>query len=94
MTAPAATIGAIPEDKPVGLWTDALRRMRHSPAALIGGTIVGFFVLIAIFAPFIAPYDPTRGNLADSYLPPGQSTGSGPTSKARTSSRASSSARA
>ena len=71
MTAPAATIGAIPEDKPVGLWTDALRRMRHSPAALIGGTIVGFFVLIAIFAPFIAPYDPTRGNLADSYLPPG-----------------------
>jgi ABC-type dipeptide/oligopeptide/nickel transport system permease subunit len=45
--------------------------MRHSPAALIGGTIVGFFVLIAIFAPFIAPFDPTRGNLADSYLPPG-----------------------
>jgi peptide/nickel transport system permease protein len=71
VTAPAATIGAIPEDKPVGLWADALRRMRHSPAALIGGTIVGFFVLIAVFAPFIAPYDPTRGNLADSYLPPG-----------------------
>src|SRR5687768_8334654 len=44
--------------------------MRHSPAALIGGTIVGFFVLIAIFAPFIAPYDPTRGTLSDSYLPP------------------------
>jgi ABC-type dipeptide/oligopeptide/nickel transport system permease subunit len=70
VTAPAATIGAISEDKPVGLWTDALRRMRHSPAALIGGTIVGFFVLIAIFAPFIAPFDPTRGNLAESYLPP------------------------
>ena len=29
-----------------------------------------FFVLVAIFAPFLAPYDPTRGNLADSYLPP------------------------
>ena len=47
-----------------------LRRMRHSPAALVGGTIVLFFVFIAIFAPFLAPYDPTRGNLADSYLPP------------------------
>ena len=45
--------------------------MRHSPAALVGGSIVAFFVFIAIFAPFLAPYDPTRGNLADSYLPPG-----------------------
>jgi peptide/nickel transport system permease protein len=45
--------------------------MRRSPAAIIGGSIVGFFVLIAIFAPFLAPYDPTVGNLADSYLPPG-----------------------
>ena len=70
MTSAATTIDAVREDKPVGLWADAFRRMRRSPAAIIGGTIVGFFVLIAIFAPFIAPYDPTRGNLADSYLPP------------------------
>jgi peptide/nickel transport system permease protein len=44
--------------------------MRRSTAAIIGGTIVGLFVIMAIFAPFIAPYDPTRGNLANSYLPP------------------------
>ena len=71
MTAPAATIDVMPQDKAVGLWGDALRRMRRSPAAIIGGTIITVFVLMAIFAPFIAPYDPTRGNLADSYLPPG-----------------------
>jgi peptide/nickel transport system permease protein len=70
VTTPAVTVGTIPEDRPVGLWTDALRRMRHSPAALIGGTIVGFFVLIAVFAPFLAPYDPRIGSLAESYLPP------------------------
>jgi peptide/nickel transport system permease protein len=70
VTTPAATVGTIPEDRPVGLWTDALRRMRHSPAALIGGTIVGFFVLMAVFAPFLAPYDPRIGSLAESYLPP------------------------
>lgn len=70
MTSAAATADAVREDKPVGLWADAFRRMRRSPAAIIGGTIVGFFVIVAIFAPFIAPYDPTRGNLADSYLPP------------------------
>jgi peptide/nickel transport system permease protein len=63
-------LGTQREDRAVGLWTDAFRRMRRSPAALIGGTIIGFFVLIAIFAPFLAPYDPTRGNLAESYLPP------------------------
>jgi peptide/nickel transport system permease protein len=70
MTTPAATIGTHLEDRPVGLWTDALRRMRRSPSAIVGSMIVGFFLLIAIFAPFLAPFDPARGNLADSYLPP------------------------
>jgi peptide/nickel transport system permease protein len=71
MSTAAATVDVVREDKPVGLWADAFRRMRRSPAAIIGGSIVGFFVLMAIFAPFLAPYDPTVGNLADSYLPPG-----------------------
>jgi peptide/nickel transport system permease protein len=67
----ANTVGApVVEERAVGLWADAFRRMRRNPAAIIGGALVGFFLLIAIFAPFIAPYDPTQGNLADSYLPP------------------------
>jgi peptide/nickel transport system permease protein len=63
-------LGTQREDRAVGLWTDAFRRMRRSPAAIIGGSIIGFFVLVAIFAPFLAPYDPTRGDLSVSYLPP------------------------
>lgn len=70
MTGSAAVVETRVEDRPVGLWTDAFRRMRRSPTAIIGATIVGFFVVVAIFAPFLAPYDPTRGNLAESYLPP------------------------
>jgi len=70
MTQATGVMTATHEDRPIGLWTDALRRMRRSPAAIIGGTIVVVFVLMAIFAPFLAPFDPTRGNLADSYLPP------------------------
>ena len=70
MTAPAVPLSLAGEERSVGLWADAFRRMRRSPAAIIGGTIIGFFVLMAIFAPFLAPYDPARGNLADSYLPP------------------------
>lgn len=71
MTQGSVALQAEHDERAVGLWSDALRRMRRSPAAIIGGTIVGFFVLVAIFAPFLAPYDPTRGNLADSYIPPG-----------------------
>ena len=70
MTQATAGIWLEREDRSVGLWADAFRRMRRSPAAIIGGTIIGLFVLMAVFAPFLAPYDPTRGNLADSYLSP------------------------
>ena len=71
MTATAAARPAEDHEQSVGLWGDAFRRMRHSPSAIIGGVIIVFFVLVAIFAPFIAPYDPTRGDLGSSYLPPG-----------------------
>ncbi|MBW3613361.1 MAG: ABC transporter permease [Chloroflexi bacterium] len=69
MTAAAPAIEQ--EERSVGLWGDAFRRMRSTPSAIIGGFIVAFFVLMAIFAPFIAPFDPTRGDLGASYLPPG-----------------------
>jgi peptide/nickel transport system permease protein len=69
MTAVAAALER--EERSVGLWGDALRRMSRTPSAIIGGSIIVFFVLVAIFAPFIAPYDPTRGDLGSSYLPPG-----------------------
>jgi peptide/nickel transport system permease protein len=70
MSQASITVAAQPEDRSIGLWGDAVRRMRRSPAAIVGAIIVGTFVLMAIFAPFIAPHDPTRGRLADSYLPP------------------------
>jgi peptide/nickel transport system permease protein len=69
-TASATVVAPVAEDRPIGLWSDAFRRMRRNPSAIIGGAIVGFFLLMAIFAPFIAPYDPIEGTLSDSYLPP------------------------
>ncbi|TCR82407.1 ABC transporter permease [Rhizobium sp. BK376] len=38
-----------------------LRCLSH-PSAIIGGGIVLFFVLVAIFAPMIAPFDPNASN--------------------------------
>src|SRR6187397_165660 len=36
----------------------ALRRLSARPSAMVGLAVVVFFVLLAIFAPWIAPYDP------------------------------------
>jgi peptide/nickel transport system permease protein len=47
-----------------GLWRDAWRRLRHNPAALVGFGLVGMFVFVAVFAPWIAPEDPRVGDLS------------------------------
>jgi peptide/nickel transport system permease protein len=41
------------------------RRVRASRAGLAGLVIVGCFVLVALFAPVLAPYDPLGGDLTD-----------------------------
>ena len=50
-------------DAPSGLWRDALFRLRRNPAALVGFGLVSIFILVAIFAPLIAPYDPLEQDL-------------------------------
>ncbi|WP_025273521.1 ABC transporter permease [Haloglycomyces albus] len=50
------------------LFKQSLLRMRHSPMALIGGTIVVLFLVLAILGPWIAPYDPVAQNWGDEAL--------------------------
>jgi peptide/nickel transport system permease protein len=38
---------------------DTLRRLRRHRSAQVGAVVLGFLVLVAIFAPVIAPFDPT-----------------------------------
>jgi peptide/nickel transport system permease protein len=47
-----------------GLWSDAWIRLRTNPGAIVGLVIVAAIVLIAIFAPLIAPYAPREQNLS------------------------------
>jgi peptide/nickel transport system permease protein len=47
-----------------GLWSDAWRRLRKNPAAIMGLCLVAAFAVIAIFAPVIAPYAPRDQNLS------------------------------
>jgi peptide/nickel transport system permease protein len=52
---------ALPDDQP---WKRALRRLVRRRGAMVGAAVVLFFVLVAIFAPVIAPYAPTATNWA------------------------------
>jgi peptide/nickel transport system permease protein len=47
-----------PEEAQGGLARDAFRRLRRSPTAIVGAVLVALFVLVAVFAPLLAPYDP------------------------------------
>ena len=46
--------------KPVSTQMDFLRRTVTQPKAVIGLVIMAIFILMAIFAPFIAPNDPSK----------------------------------
>ncbi|HET7855006.1 MAG TPA: ABC transporter permease [Gaiellaceae bacterium] len=50
-------------EAPSGLWHEAWRRLRGNPGAIVGFVIVGVFLFVAIFAPFVAPEDPRSGDL-------------------------------
>ncbi|KYD08679.1 nickel transporter permease [Saccharococcus caldoxylosilyticus] len=52
------------------LWKEGWRRFRKNKIALIGLGIVVFFILLAIFAPLLAPYDFKEPNLAERLQPP------------------------
>ena len=43
-----------------GLWSDAWRRLRKNKAAVAGLIYIGIMILVAIFAPLLAPYHPDR----------------------------------
>jgi peptide/nickel transport system permease protein len=47
-----------------GLWADAWLRLRRNPGAIAGFVIIGCIVIIAIFAPLIAPFEPREQNLS------------------------------
>jgi len=49
----------------------AIYFLRRNPRMIVGGAIVLAWLVIALFAPFLAPYDPIKVNVTDSLIPPG-----------------------
>ena len=58
-TIAAATLDAIHEPHPL---VQVLRRLARRRGAVFGGIVVLFFIVVALGAPFIAPYDPVATN--------------------------------
>lgn len=60
------------EDAPVAsVSREAIRRLLRSPAAVVGLVIITAFILIAVFAPWFAPYAP-KANTWQSLIRPGK----------------------
>jgi len=55
----------------VSLWKDAFRRMCKNKMAILGAIIIITLFILAIFAPYIAPYHYAESNLKDNYAKPG-----------------------
>ncbi|HXQ42348.1 MAG TPA: ABC transporter permease [Candidatus Udaeobacter sp.] len=59
---------AIDSKKPAGALLRLLKRialLRESPVGMIGAGLVVFWVLVALFAPLISPYDPNENYMDD-----------------------------
>jgi peptide/nickel transport system permease protein len=51
-------------DAPSGLWREAWHRLKRNKGAIIGFVLVSSLVIVAVFAPLIAPYGPREQNLS------------------------------
>jgi len=66
----------VADDRGTSLWRGAFQRLRRNPSAIIGAVIVALFVLVAVFAPLIAPYRPASTEWIEQVTPstvPGRS---------------------
>ncbi|MCW2812273.1 MAG: dppC [Friedmanniella sp.] len=57
------------DERGTSLWQGAFQRLRRNPSAIIGALIVLAFVLVAVFAPLIAPYEPAKSQWIDQVTP-------------------------
>ncbi|MGY1834701.1 ABC transporter permease [Blastococcus sp. SYSU DS0510] len=66
----AARAGQLPEgDAGLSLTRSAFRRLRRDPVAITGAVIVLVFILVAAFAPLLAPKDPVTQYLLSEIRP-------------------------
>ena len=58
------------EDRPSGLWRDAWRRLLRNRLAVAGLVVIAALVVVAVFGPWLSPYDFLSQNLDMRNQPP------------------------
>jgi len=67
----AAAVASFPSiRKPTNLWLDAWKRLRRSKLAIAGMALIGLFLLVALFANQLAPFDPLAQTLTQRKAAP------------------------
>jgi len=51
-------------------WQDAWMRLMRNKASVVGLVVIAFFLILVIFAPQIAPYNPLEFHSGQDFLPP------------------------
>jgi len=62
---------AVPATPVAGYWTSVWRRLRRDPVAITAALVLIAIVLMAIFAPYVAPADPYRSSMLRRLRPMG-----------------------
>jgi len=57
--------------KSPGFWSGVLTRLRRDPVAMVALGILVLLILMAVFAPYLAPYDPAKGSVIRRLKPIG-----------------------
>jgi peptide/nickel transport system permease protein len=71
MTDAATTVGTVAAPRASrGLWGDAIRRLFRNRPALFGLGIIVLFIVLAILAPVIAPFDSLERDAGQVFKPP------------------------
>jgi peptide/nickel transport system permease protein len=70
MQVSAAGLAADHDDRPTNLWRDAWRRLKRNRLAVVGLAIVLVLAFVAIFGPWLTPYDFLTQSLDDRNLGP------------------------
>jgi peptide/nickel transport system permease protein len=58
-------------EKSPGYWAGVMRRFRRDPVAMLALAVIVTLVLMAVFAPWVAPADPYRGSMIRRLRPIG-----------------------
>lgn len=58
------------ERPPESLWTDAWRRLKRNRGAILGLVVVILLILVALLAPWLAPYSPKEADISRSMDAP------------------------